>query len=138
MVEFSSQSRALLMWQELFISSGATVYLTVPLLYPIPSELLGQLLPVPEHFLHALSFWVNQAKPALEDFASSGVPMKEPVTQNSKGTVFLVNHIRRASTPSHSPGVSSLCAHNSLNSALQRRPGFSFTQGTCAEPGKKG
>lgn len=50
MVEFSSQSRALLMWQELFISSGATVYLTVPLLYPIPSELLGQLLPVPEHF----------------------------------------------------------------------------------------
>lgn len=64
MVEFSSQSRALLMCQELFISSGATVCLTVPLLYPIPVELLGQLLPV-NSFLCALSFWVNQAKPAL-------------------------------------------------------------------------
>lgn len=46
MEEFSSQSRALLMWQELFISSGATVCLTVPLLYRIPVELLGQLLPM--------------------------------------------------------------------------------------------
>lgn len=40
------------MWQDLFISSGATVYLTVPLVHPIPEELLGQLLPlpVPEQF----------------------------------------------------------------------------------------
>lgn len=32
----------------LFISSGTSVYLTIPLLYPTPSELLGQLLPCHE------------------------------------------------------------------------------------------
>lgn len=50
MVEFPS-----LMWQELFISSGATVCLTVPLLYHIPVELLGQLLPM-NSFLCASAF----------------------------------------------------------------------------------
>lgn len=40
-VEFASQSRALLMWRDLFVSAGATVYLTVPLLYPIHVELRG-------------------------------------------------------------------------------------------------
>lgn len=29
-------------------------------------------------FLCALSFWLNQAKPALEDFASTGLLMQEP------------------------------------------------------------
>lgn len=48
--QFSSQCRVLLMWQELFISSTTTIYLTVPLLYPTPSELLGQLLPRTEQF----------------------------------------------------------------------------------------
>lgn len=69
------------MWQELFNSSDATDYLTVPLLHPVPVELLGQLLPVPEQF--PLCFWVNQAKLALWDLSSSGLPVKEPVTQNS-------------------------------------------------------
>lgn len=38
------------MWQKLFISSATMIYLTVPLLYPTPSELLGQLLPRTEQF----------------------------------------------------------------------------------------
>lgn len=100
-VEFSSQSRALLLWQEPFISSGATVYLTVPLLYPFLWSYWDGCCQCLNSFLCALSFWINQAKPALEDFASSCLPRKEPITQNSKGTVFLVNHIHTASIPFH-------------------------------------
>lgn len=73
-VEFSSQSRALLLWQELFISSGTTVYLTVPLLYPFLWSYWDSCCQCLNSFLCALSFWINQAKPALEDFASSCLP----------------------------------------------------------------